>query len=90
MSETQAQRLKLDLGILLPDAPDEADAWVGRLINDLGGRDGVAQAHVVPASGEHPARPCIHDDPTVASLARVRDIAQAAGAKLTERYGHVL
>ncbi len=90
MSDTQTQRLKLDLGILLPDAPGEADACVGRLISDLSGRDGIGQAHVVPASGEHPAQLCIHYDPSVASLARVQEIARSAGAKLTERFGHVL
>jgi Cd2+/Zn2+-exporting ATPase len=90
VSDTQAKRLKLDLGILLPDAPGEADACVGRLINDLNGRAGIDQAHVVPASGEHPAQLCIHYDPTVASLARVREIAESAGAELTQRFGHVL
>jgi Cd2+/Zn2+-exporting ATPase len=90
MTGTRTQRLKLDLGILLPDAPGEADACVGRLINDLNGRGGIDQAHVVPASGEHPAQLCIHYDPTVASLARVREIAESAGAELTQRFGHVL
>ncbi len=90
MRQTQAKRLKLDLEILLPDAPGEADACVFRLINDLSGRDGIAQAHVVPASGEHPAQLCIHYDPRVASLARVQEVARSAGAKLTERFGHLL
>jgi Cd2+/Zn2+-exporting ATPase len=90
VSDTQPKRLKLDLGILLPDAPGEADACVGRLINDLNGRAGIGQAHVVPASGEHPAQLCIHYDPAVASLARVREIAESAGAELTQRFGHVL
>lgn len=90
MSTTQAKRLRLDLGILLPDAPGEADACVWRLINDLNGHDGIGEAHVVPASGEHPAQLCIHYDPGVASLARVREIAQSAGAELTQRFGHIL
>jgi Zn2+/Cd2+-exporting ATPase len=90
MTITQAKLLRLDLGILLPDAPGEADACVGRLINDLNGREGIGQAHVVPASGEHPAQLCIHYDSGVASLARVRDIARSAGAELTQRFGHVL
>jgi len=90
MSSRPAQRLKLDLGILLPDAPGEANACVGRLVNDLTGRDGIGEAHVVPASGGHPAQLCIHYDPAVTSLARVREIAQGAGARLTQRFGHVL
>lgn len=90
MMTTPAPRLKLDLGILLPDAPDEADACAWRLVNDLGGRPGIGQVHVLPATGEHPAQLCIHYDPTVATLARVREIAESTGAKLTQRFGHVL
>jgi Cd2+/Zn2+-exporting ATPase len=90
MSGTQAERLKVDLAILLPDAPGEADACVVRLINDLSGHDGIGQAHMVSASGGHPAQLCIHYDPDVASLARVREIAPGAGARLTQRFGHVL
>jgi len=40
--------------------------------------------------GGHPAQLCIHYDPSVASVARVREIAQGAGARLTEHFGHVL
>ena len=90
MMTTPAPRLKLDLGILLPNAPGEADACVWRLLNDLGGRPGIGQVHVLPATGEHPAQLCIHYDPTVATLARVREIAESSGAKLTQRFGHVL
>ncbi|WP_291297713.1 heavy metal translocating P-type ATPase [Elioraea sp.] len=90
MSDTQAPHLRLDLAIVLPDAPGEADACVGRLINDISAREGIGQVHVLPAAGEQPAQLCIHYDPAVASLARVREITEAAGAALTERFGHVL
>ncbi|MFC7477744.1 thioredoxin family protein [Dankookia sp. GCM10030260] len=90
MTISQAKRLRLDLGILLPDAPGEADACVWRLINDLNDRDGTGEAHVVSASAEHPAQLYIHYDPGVASLARAREIPQSAGAELTHRFGHVL
>jgi Cd2+/Zn2+-exporting ATPase len=90
MNPARSKRLRLDLGILLPDAPGEADACVWRLIKDLDGHAGIGGAHVLPAVGGHPARLCIHYDPAVASLARVRDIARRAGAALTQRVGHVL
>jgi Cd2+/Zn2+-exporting ATPase len=90
MSDTRTQRLRLDLAILLPDAPGEADACVWRLLNDLNGRDGIGEVHVIPAAGERPAQLCIHYDPDVASLARVREIARSVGAELTQRFGHVL
>lgn len=90
MPTKTAQRLQLDLPVLLPELPNEADACVGRLVNDLAEREGMERVHVAPASGEEPAKLCIHYDPEVLSLARVREIAQGAGARLTERFAHVL
>ena len=90
MLKNAAQRLQLDLPVLLPEAPGEADACVGRLVSDLADREGMERVHIAPASGEEPAKLCIHYDPEVLSLARVREIAQSAGARLTERFAHVL
>src|SRR3546814_2934631 len=36
-----------------------------------------------------PAQLCSHDDPTILSLERVREIANGAGAALTEKYQHI-
>ncbi|WP_088343860.1 MULTISPECIES: heavy metal translocating P-type ATPase [Rhodomicrobium] len=90
MDTTVANTLRLDLPLLLPDAPGEADACVGRLIDDLKGRDGILQVHVLSASDNQPAELCIHYAPNVLSLVRIRQIAEAAGARVTERFGHVL
>ena len=83
-------RLRLDLPVLLPDAPGEADTCVGRVVGDLTGRDGIDQVHVMPASGDQPAKLCIHYDPKILSLGRIREIAEGAGARVTERFGHAL
>ncbi len=83
-------RLRLDLPVLLPDAPGEADACVGRVMGDLTGRDGIDQVHVMPASGDEPAKLCIHYDPKILSLGRIREIAEGAGARVTKRFGHAL
>jgi len=83
-------RLRLDLPVLLPDSPGETDACVGRLVGDLTGRDGIDQVHVMPASGDQPAKLCIHYDPKVLGLGRIREIAEGAGARMTERFGHIL
>ena len=90
MAMREAQRLRLDLPVLLPDVPNEADACVRRLVGDLSDREGMERVHVVPASGEEPAKLCIHYDPEALSLVRVRDIAGRAGARLTGRFAHVL
>ena len=82
--------LRLDLPVLLPDAPDAADACTGRLVAELTGRDGVTRVHVLPADGDQPAKLCIHYDPERLSLGRIKEIAEGTGAQVTEHFGHVL
>ena len=82
--------LRLDLPVLLPDAPDARDACVTRLTDALAATSGVERAHVVPAEGDRPAQLCLHYDPSAVALPRLRRTAEAAGARITGRYGHVL
>ena len=86
MTET----LRIDLQILLPQVPDEADACVRRLIDDLDGRNGIGQVHIRPGSKSEPAQLCVHYDPDVVPLARIREVVESAGAAISERYGHAL
>ncbi len=82
--------IRLDIPLLLPEVPDEADRCVARLSDELQGRDGIEKAHVIPASGDAPAQLCIHYNPDIVPLERVRQIARSAGAALTEQYRHIL
>ena len=84
------QQLRLNLDLVLPELPDEADACVRRLIEELSGRPGIADAHVVRSAASGSAELCIHVDPAVQSVARVVELVRASGATLTKRYGHVL
>jgi Cd2+/Zn2+-exporting ATPase len=84
------QKLKLEIPLVLPEVGDASDACVGRLTADLTARPGVEEAHVVPAAGDTPPMLCIHYDPDAIPLAKVREIALAAGAQITERFGHLL
>ena len=81
--------LRLDLDVLLPDAPHD-DACAARLTDELATIDGVERAHVVPAGDAHPAQLCLHYDPGAVSVPRLRRAAERTGARLTERYGHVV
>jgi Cd2+/Zn2+-exporting ATPase len=90
MTMTEAAYLRLDLPVLLPNAPEEADACITRLVGELGGREGVSRVHVLSAEGDQPAKLCIHYDPEVLSLGRIKGIAEGAGAEVTRRFGHVL
>ena len=84
------EKLILDLPLLLPDALDGRDRCVGRLTALLSGARGVDDVHIVDQAPGTPARLCLHVDPTVTSVARIRELAESSGAMLTEQFGHVL
>ena len=84
------EKLRLDIPLLLPDVPDVADACVARLLSDIRGREGVDDVHVVAMSDEAAAQLCIHFDPDLLSMARIRELAAAAGADISQRYGHAV
>ncbi|MBI2779495.1 MAG: cadmium-translocating P-type ATPase [Gammaproteobacteria bacterium] len=80
-----AEKLKLDLSLILPEIPDERDACVGRLTKLLQA-EGLEKVHLVREDGS--ARLCLHYEPQRFSVSRVRELAQAAGARLGDRYRH--
>jgi Cd2+/Zn2+-exporting ATPase len=83
------EKLRLDIPVLLPEVTDVADACVARLTRDLGAREGIADVHVVATTAERPAQLCVHYDPAVFPLARIRDSVEAAGAQISQRFGHL-
>lgn len=80
------KKTRLDIPVLLPKVPDTRDACVSRLDAMLVGQPGILDAHVVDEQAS--PKLCVHYDPEKISLGRVRELAQAAGAQLTEKYGH--
>ncbi len=85
-----ANKLRLDIPLVLPQIADAQDAIVQRLIDDLQGREGIDKVHVRTAHDDAPAQLCIHHDPELLPLTRIREIVHAAGAQITERFAHVL
>lgn len=83
------QTLRLDLPLVLPEAPDPRDRCVARLMDALRGRPGIADAHMVQADGAV-SQLCVHYEPAVMPLARLRELVHSVGAELASRYGHVL
>jgi Cd2+/Zn2+-exporting ATPase len=86
---TDATKLRLDLPLVLPGVDDVRDRCVARLIDLLAGRPGISEAHIVGPDGPAPEL-CIHYDPATLSLSRVRELARAAGAELSDAFGHLL
>ena len=80
-----ANKLSLDLSLVLPAVPDERDACVGRLI-ELLEAEGLDKAHLVHE--DDTARLCLHYDPDRFSVSQVRSLVQAAGARIANRYQH--
>jgi Cd2+/Zn2+-exporting ATPase len=85
-----ADKLALDLPLLLPDALDGRDGCVARLVSSLDRQPGLDEVHVVEATETDPARLCLHYDPAATDLEDIRRLAEAAGAHLTGRYQHVM
>ncbi|RYG29474.1 metal-transporting ATPase, partial [bacterium] len=79
-------KTRLDLDLLLPEAPDASDACVVRLTTALDHTPGVEKAHVVEEGGK--ASLCLHYDAAVVTLAQVERTARQTGAEITSRYGH--
>jgi len=83
-------KLRVDIPILLPGIPGADDACVARLMSELRSREGVEKAHVTTSKSDGPAQLCVHYDPNVVTLARIRELATSAGARITEQFGHLL
>jgi len=86
---TEPTQLRIELPLVLPGVDDARDRCVARLLALLTGRPGIAEAHIVGPEGRTPEL-CIHYDPATITLSRVRELAQASGAELSERYAHVV
>jgi Cd2+/Zn2+-exporting ATPase len=79
------EKLKLDLPLVLPEVADERDVCVGRL-TELLQAEGLEKVHLAREDGS--VRLCLHYDPQRFSVSRVRDLAQAAGARIGNRFHH--
>ncbi|MFF1385633.1 heavy metal translocating P-type ATPase [Arthrobacter sp. NPDC058288] len=78
---------QLDLNTVLPDALDEKDACVRRLTAGLQSRQGVMDAHV--KEGQGAAQLCVHFEPDIISLQRIRELALSLGARVESDFGHL-
>jgi Cd2+/Zn2+-exporting ATPase len=81
-------RTRLEIPLLLPEVDDPSDSCVERLLADLLGRPGVSEAHVLVEEDKQGAMLCVHHDPDIVPIARVRQIARGVGAAISVEFGH--
>ena len=89
MSDT----VQLDLNLILPHAHDSHDRCVTDLVASLHRLDGVESVHLVEDGQDVTAgrtQVCIHIAPGSVSTRTLRARAEAAGADISRRYGHLV
>ena len=79
---------QLDLNAVLPEALDDRDACVQRLTAGLQAREGIMSAHVKQGEAAA-AQLCVHFEPDVISLQRIRELAVSLGARIDSDFGHL-
>jgi len=81
------ERVRLELPLILPEVDQSEDPCIGRLLAMLSGRPGIDRVHVKTDEGPTPLL-CLHYDPKAITLARLRELVNAAGAELTGKIAH--
>lgn len=81
------KKLKLDLPLVLPSVVSDHDACIERLKYALVTNRGISEVHVENMNGKKSL--CIHYNPDLLKVERVREIVLANGARLEDRFGHI-
>ena len=84
------KKLRLDIPVVLSSISTSDDLLVRRLLSDIQSRDGVEKVHLdAGKDGEWP-KLCIHYDSEKLPLIRIRELVEAAGSRISDRWGHFL
>jgi Cd2+/Zn2+-exporting ATPase len=74
------KKLKLDIALVLPRDASACNACAGRIIESLRDRPGISHVHVDTEEAAKP-RLCLHYDPDMIDIARVRSLVEQAGGR---------
>ena len=77
---------QLDLNLILPGHPPEADICINKLEKELKRIRGIDKAHIKKENGK--ALFCLHYNPDLLTLETITHKAKDAGAKVGSRYKH--
>lgn len=85
----QSNKIRLELPLILPEIDSPQDPCVERLVKALKDRPGLEHVHLKQMySGEQVL--CLHYDPTVVTMSRLRELVNVIGVDLTSKYAHVV
>jgi len=79
---------EIELPLLLPGVARD-DSCVQRLVDGLEEMNGVSRVHACEGGEGALGMLCIHYNPEIVSLQRVREVAASMGVELGDRYGHL-
>jgi len=82
-----SDKIQLELPLILPDISDQRDKCVDRLIKILTGRPGIERVHLKQLEGKETLL-CLHYEPKVISVTRLRDLVHTVGAEISKKYAH--
>ncbi len=85
MTRTE-ERLSLELPVILPEERGQCPRCADRLVEALSEQRGIERVHL-RHEGERYLL-CLHYDPNLASLEKVRRLAEETGLAVSERYRH--
>lgn len=80
------EEVQFEIALLLPEIEDSSDSCVVRLQRLLENQRGVSRAHVTEKGGK--SLLCLHYDPNLLSLERIKSLAWQLGGQIAERYRH--
>lgn len=80
--------VSLELSLIFPDLDNPQDRCVERLIQALSGRSGLEHVHLKSSSSGQPLL-CLHYQPSLITVSRLKELVSAQGAELSQKYGHL-
>ncbi len=83
-------KTQIDINLLLPDIPNVSDHCYQRLCDLMQAKAGVEAAHVIGDVDRKTNHLCVHYDASVMTLQSLRQFATQSGAKLQEKFGHLI
>jgi Zn2+/Cd2+-exporting ATPase len=88
MKTMSEKTIELEIPLLLPGIEDDDDGCLVRLEAALQNQKGISRAHL--EREKSPVNLCLHYEPNLLSIEKVRRMAERAGTRIANRYHHLL